>query len=52
MLAYPDEKIEASGVVEEVTKKSGEKYYRLVIGYFDSYLSDRRDNEYIKVIKD
>ncbi len=52
MLAYPDEKIEASGVVEEVTKKSGEKYYRIVVGYFDSYLNGRRDNEYIKVADD
>jgi len=52
MLAYPGEKIEASGVVEEVTPKSSEKYYRLVIGYFDSYLNGRRDNEYIKVIGD
>lgn len=52
MLAYPNEKIEASGVVEEVTTKSGEKYYRIVVGYFDSYLNGRRDNEYIKVIDD
>lgn len=52
MLAYPDEKIEASGVVEEVIPKEGEKYYRLVIGYFDSYLCERRDEEYIKVIDD
>src|SRR3989338_4187169 len=50
MLAYPDEKIEASGIVEEVTAKSGEKYYRIVVGYFDSYLNGRRDSEYIKVI--
>lgn len=52
MLAYPDEKIEVSGVVEEVTPKSGEKYYRVVIGYFDSYLNGRRDHEYIKVVGD
>ena len=51
MLAYPDEKIEASGVVEEVTKNTGEKYYRIVIGYFDSYLSERMDSEYIKMIE-
>lgn len=50
MLAYPDEKVEASGVVEEVTTKSGEKYCRIVVGYFDSYLNGRRDSEYIKVI--
>jgi len=50
MLAYKNEKIEASGVVEEVTPESGEKYYRLVVGYFDSYLSGRRDHEYIKAV--
>jgi len=50
MLAYPDEKIEISGVVEEVTPKAGNKYYRIVIGYFDSYLSKRRDEEYIRII--
>lgn len=52
MLAYPKERIEASGIVEEVTPKSGEKYYRIVIGYFDSYLNGRRDDEYIKVVDD
>lgn len=52
MLAYTNEKIEFKGVVEEVTPKSGEKYYRVVIGYFDSYLNGRRDDEYIKVIDD
>ena len=52
MLAYPDEKIEASGIVEEVVPKSGEKYYRIVIGYFDVYLSKRRDEEYIMVLDD
>jgi predicted nucleotidyltransferase len=49
MLAYPNEKIEVNGIVEEVTSTSGEKYNRLVIGYFDSYLNGRRDNEYIKI---
>ncbi len=52
MLAYPNEKIEASGIVEEVTPKSGKKYYRIVIGYFDSYLNGMRDKEYIKVLDD
>ena len=52
MLAYPDEEIEASGVVEEVTQEDGKKYYRVVIGYFGSYLNQRRDNEYIKLVDD
>ena len=51
MLAYPGEKIEASGVVEEVAQENGKKYYRIVTGYFGSYLNQRRDNEYIKVIE-
>lgn len=51
MLAYRGEKIEVSGIVEEVGSKDGGKYNRLVIGYFDSYLDERRDNEYIKVIE-
>jgi len=51
MLAHKGEKIEFSGVVEEVKTKQGEKYYRAVIGYFDSYLDERRDTEYIKVVE-
>jgi len=50
MLAYPGEKIEARGILEEVKPKQGEPYYRVVIGYFDAYISDRRENEYVKVI--
>lgn len=50
MMAYSGEEIEASGIIEEVTEKSRETYHRLVVGYFDTYTSDRRDNEYIKVI--
>jgi len=52
MLAYPEERIEASGIVEQVTPEDGNKYYRMVIGYFDSYISDRRDKEYIKIVAD
>ena len=52
MFAYPGEKIEIRGIVEEVTKKTGEKYYRVVVGYFDAYINGNRNEEYIKVIKD
>ncbi len=52
MLAYPDEKVEASGIVEEVTQKGGGKYFRLVVGYFDSYINKKRDDEYIRVVGD
>lgn len=52
MLAFPGEKVEISGTVEEVTKKMGEKYYRIVVGYFDSHINGKRDEEYIKIIGD
>ena len=44
------EKIKACGLLEKVTPQSGESYHRLVIGYFDSAISPRRDKEYIKVL--
>lgn len=52
MLAYPGEKIKASGIVEHVQTNSGQSYYRLVVGYFDAYLDERREKEYIKLIID
>ncbi len=52
MLASPKEQIEARGVIEEVTKKSGEKSHRLVMGYFDSYLNEVHNSEYIRVLDD
>ena len=42
------EKIKACGLLELVKPKKGENYYRVVIGYFDSYVGDRRELEYIK----
>ena len=51
MLASPGEEIEAYGVLEKVEPVSGEPYLRVVVGYFDAYLDDRREQEYIKVIK-
>lgn len=44
------EKIEACGLLERAERKSGEAYYRIVIGYFDAYTNERREKEYIKVI--
>jgi predicted nucleotidyltransferase len=52
MLAYEGETVEVSGVVEEVTPIKGGKYYRVVVGYFDAYLSERKNDEYIRVIGD
>jgi predicted nucleotidyltransferase len=51
MLANPGETIEASGVLEEVTRTDGAKFYRVVVGYFDAFTSDRRDKEYIRVVQ-
>ncbi|MBI2101493.1 hypothetical protein HYT53_02680 [Candidatus Woesearchaeota archaeon] len=47
--AFKGESIVAAGILEKVTPlKSGEEYYRIVIGYFESYTT-RRGEEYIKV---
>ena len=46
--AVKGEKITACGLLELVAPKKGRKYYRLVIGYFDAYVSDRREKEFIK----
>lgn len=50
LLAEPGEKIRACGVMERVEPKMGEPYYRVVVGYFDAYLNQRREQEYVKVI--
>lgn len=53
--ALKGEKITACGLLELVTPltpmkqpRKGEQYYRIVVGYFDSYTSDRREKEFIK----
>ena len=51
MLAQPGETIQVCGMLEKVTPKQGEPYHRVVVGYFDAYLDERREKEYIKVIK-
>jgi predicted nucleotidyltransferase len=48
--ALKGEKLKACGLLELVTPLSGKKYYRVVVGYFDAYVGDRREREYIKVI--
>ncbi|MBT4935461.1 hypothetical protein HOL21_03355 [Candidatus Woesearchaeota archaeon] len=50
MMAYPGEKIQTCGVLERVDCKDGSVYYRIVVGYFDAYMDDRREKEYIKVL--
>ena len=47
--AFKGENIVAAGILEKATPlKGGEEYYRIVIGYFESYTT-RRGEEYIKV---
>jgi len=46
--AVTGETLKACGLLELVTPKAGELYYRLVVGYFDAYVSERREQEYIK----
>jgi len=46
--ALTGEKINACGLLEKVIPKTGESYYRVVVGYFDAYLNERREKEFIK----
>ena len=46
--ALKGETITACGLLEKVKPKSGEEYYRVVVGYFDAYLTERREKEFIK----
>ena len=48
--ALEGEGIEACGLLELVTPKQGEKYHRVVVGYFDAYLNERREKEFIKAV--
>ncbi|MBI5332510.1 MAG: hypothetical protein HZB65_02970 [Candidatus Aenigmarchaeota archaeon] len=50
MIANKGDRIRAKGLLEKVESKNGTPYLRLVIGYFDAYISDRREQEFIKVI--
>jgi len=50
MIANPSETIEACGLLEKVESKDRESYYRVVVGYFDAYISDRREKEYLKLV--
>jgi len=46
--ALKGETITACGLLEKVKPKHGEEYYRVVVGYFDAYLNERREKEFIK----
>src|SRR3989344_5847533 len=49
--AKKNEEIEACGLLEKVTKTDGQSYYQIVLGYMDTYTSDRGEKEYLKTIK-
>ncbi|HLC90237.1 MAG TPA: hypothetical protein VJI15_00560 [Candidatus Nanoarchaeia archaeon] len=49
--AKKNEKIEACGLLEKITKKDGHSYYQIVLGYMDTYTSDRGEKEYLKTIR-
>ena len=49
--ARNEENIEACGLLEKVIPESGESFYQLVIGYMDTYTTDRGEKEYLKVVR-
>jgi predicted nucleotidyltransferase len=46
--AVTGETITACGLLELVRRKKGKPYYRIVVGYFDAYTTERREKEFIK----
>ena len=46
------DQVEACGLLEKVKPSNSEEeeYYQLVIGYFDTYTSDRGEKEYMKTL--
>ena len=49
--AKENEEVEACGLLEHV-KAGKDEYYQLVLGYFDTYTSERGEKEYLKVLKE
>jgi len=47
--AKEGENVEACGLLEKVKSKEGE-FYQIVIGYFDTYTTDRGEKEYLKAL--
>lgn len=48
--AKKGEQVEACGLLEKVKPDKGKEYYQLVIGYFDTYTTDRGEKEYMKAL--
>ncbi len=47
--AKKGEQIEACGLLEKI-KSEKEEFYQIVIGYFDAYITERREKEYLKTL--
>jgi predicted nucleotidyltransferase len=47
--AKENEKVDACGLLEKV-KSNNEEFYQIVIGYFDTYISERGKMEYLKAL--
>jgi len=52
--AKEGDQVEAVGLLEKVKPQNPEKeeYYQIVIGYFDTYTTDRGEKEYMKALVD
>ncbi|MFX0133215.1 MAG: alkaline phosphatase family protein [Candidatus Hodarchaeota archaeon] len=47
--AKEQEKVEAVGLLEKIKTKN-EEYYQVVLGYFDTYTTNRGEEEYLKAL--
>jgi len=50
--AKKDEMVECVGLLEEIKPRNGNSFYQVVIGYFDTYTTDRGEKEYLKKLID
>ena len=46
--ALAGDTITACGLLERVKPKNGKEYYQVVVGYFDAYMNERREKEFIR----
>jgi len=49
--AKKDDRVEAVGLLEKIKTKD-EEYYQVVIGYYDTYTTERGEKEYMKALVD
>lgn len=46
--AKAGDRVEAIGLLEKVIPMQGDSFYQLVLGYFDAYVNERGEKEYLK----